>query len=91
MNFNPFAGISNDNDEINAKLLQTTANNQLKLMQGPEGLWIKARRNNCCYVMNKLFSISIAFTLAFITLSFKKTTYKLLEQENAEQSVVIDG
>ena len=73
---NPFSK-NIEKDEVNAKLQGTGAFQQLKMLQGYEGMWIKARRNNCCYVMNKIISITIAFTLAAVTLSFKKTTYIL--------------
>ena len=41
------------------------------MLQGYEGVWIQARRNNWYYVINKIVSTGIAFTLAGITLSFK--------------------
>jgi len=44
------------------------------MLKGYEGAWIKLRRNNCTYVLNKITSMVIALTFAIITLVFKPTT-----------------
>ena len=51
------------------------------MLQGYEGVWIQARRNNCYYILNKLSSMTIGLFFAFLTLSFKKTTYLYYNQE----------
>ena len=72
-----FRNMSPDgNLDFAEKLKQSAAHNKLSLLQGYEGAWIKARRDNCHYISNKVISICIAFTFAAITLSFKKITYQ---------------
>ena len=62
------------------------------MLQGYEGVWIQARRNNWYYVINKIVSTAIAFTLAGITLSFKKTTYIFYNQEkHSVSSSLVEG
>ena len=34
-------------------------------------IWVTLRRNNCAYLLNKLFSFSIAVALAVVTASYK--------------------
>ena len=77
-----FAG--ENKQEVNDKLQQSAAYNQLQMLQGYEGVWIQARRNNCYYILNKLVSMSIGLTFAFLTLGFKKTTYHYYNQELEE-------
>merc|ERR1719353_2787145 len=53
------------------KLQDTSAAAKGKLLRGYEGVWIKLRRNNYCYVLNKLVSMGIAIGFAVMTLIFK--------------------
>lgn len=66
--------------KANDKLEQSSAANKHQLLQGVEGLWIRARRDNLWYILNKIVSMTIAFIFAGITLSFKKTTQTYLKQ-----------
>ena len=49
-------------------------------MKGWEGLWVKSRKNNVYFTMNKVVSILIAFAFAAVTLSFKQTTLAFSRQ-----------
>ena len=73
-----------DLGNIKAKLDATSSFKKLSLLQGYEGVWISARRNNYWYAFNKLFSIAIALTFATLTLMTKKHTliYQELVNEN---------
>jgi hypothetical protein len=53
----------------------------MKLLKGYEGVWIKSRRNTCCYLTNKILSITIGVAFAVITICFKKTTQVYMLQE----------
>ena len=64
----------------NSKIFESSAAKKLNLLQGYEGIWIEARRNNFFYIMNKLISIGFACTFATITLFFKKTTIEYQAQ-----------
>ena len=67
-------GSSQNDDKVGNILSQTTASLKDQLLKGPVGWWVKARRNNTLYVLNKVTSIAIAATFALITLSFKGAT-----------------
>jgi hypothetical protein len=69
------------NADTNKKLGDSSAANKMKLLQGYEGFWIKLRRNNCWYLTNKIFSISIGVAFAIITIMFKRTTQIYMVQE----------
>lgn len=72
------SAIRNSNSQMASKaeslLEQTPGANRLKLLQGYEGVWITARRNNTYYILNKILSISIAAFFAAISLSIKRST-----------------
>ena len=71
--FNPLnllGGKEDKHDLVN----ESSAAKRMKLLNGPEGIWIQARRNSWAYAFNKLASIAIGVAFAAITLSFKKTT-----------------
>lgn len=52
-------------------LKDTSAAARGKLLRGYEGVWIKARRNNYFYMLNKIVSMGIALGFAIITLQLK--------------------
>ena len=79
--FNIFEGKQGDDNEVNKKLGDSSAANKMKLLKGYEGVWIKSRRNTCCYLSNKILSISIGVAFAVITICFKKTTQVYMLQE----------
>ena len=56
--------------------MESGASKKLALLQGHEGVWIKARRENFWYILNKLCSMGVGLLFAGITLSFKITTYE---------------
>ena len=43
-------------------------------MQGFEGIWVKSRRNNCMYIMNKITSIAVAIFFASVSFTLKVYT-----------------
>jgi len=47
---------------------------KVNMLKGYEGAWIRLRRNNWSYVLNKIVSMVIAISFAFITIIFKPTT-----------------
>lgn len=61
------------------KLNDTSAAAKGKLLRGYEGVWIKARRNNWFYVLNKLVSMGIALGFAIITLQLKLMAMKFIK------------
>ena len=77
--------------KANDKLEKSAAANKLQLLQGVEGLWIKARRDNVWYIINKLVSITIALSFGYITLSFKGTTQDYLIQYQKKNGGSGDG
>ena len=77
-NFNKLMG-GDENSSINQKLMDSAAFNKMNLLQGYEGIWINARRNNCYYILNKVLSMLVALFFALVTLSFKRTTYRFME------------
>merc|ERR1719453_1267524 len=60
-----------DGGKADDKLNDTSAAAKGKLLRGYEGVWIKLRRNNWFYVLNKLVSMGIALGFAIITLNLK--------------------
>ena len=56
------------------------------LYTGYEGIWIKARRENFWYILNKVSSIVIAIVMAFITLLFKLDAIVYLKSEQNKKS-----
>merc|ERR1719453_2265810 len=60
-----------DGGNADDKLNDTSAAAKGKLLRGYEGVWIKLRRNNWFYVLNKLVSMGIALGFAIITLNLK--------------------
>ena len=79
--FNIFDGKQGDDNEVDKKLGDSSAANKMKLLKGYEGIWIKSRRNTCCYLTNKIISITIGVAFAVITICFKKTTQVYMLQE----------
>lgn len=68
--------------QVDDKLANTQA--KANALQGIEGVWIKARRDNCFYVLNKIISMVIAISFAIITITFKQTTQAYYAQIQAE-------
>merc|ERR1719454_642895 len=64
------------------KLQDTSAAAKSKLLRGYEGVWIKARRNNYCYVLNKLISMGMAFGFAVMTLIFKLKAMNFIKAQD---------
>jgi hypothetical protein len=60
--------------ETNKENLFGAVEKRMTMLKGYEGAWIKLRRNNCTYVLNKIASMVIALTFAIITIVFKPTT-----------------
>lgn len=61
------------------KLADTNAAAKQKLLRGYEGVWIKLRRNNYFYVMNKLISMGLALAFAIFTLNLKLMAMKFIK------------
>jgi len=74
------------NEGADDKLHKTNASQRGSLLRGTEGMWITARRNNCCYYFNKLLAIATASTVAVITLYLKLTAMKFIKAHE-----VMDG
>ena len=70
-----------------SKLMDSSAQKKLSLLQGYEGFWFKARRENSWYITNKIASMILGLIFAVITISFKFTTY---EYEEAVKSITDD-
>ena len=68
------------------KLKDTQAAAKGKLLRGYEGIWIKARRNNYIYVLNKLISLAVAIGFAVMTLFFKLKAMHFLKEDGAAAS-----
>merc|ERR1719491_98974 len=64
------------------KLQDTSAAAKGKLLRGYEGLWIKLRRNNYIYVLNKLISMSVAIGFAVMTLIFKLKAMNFIKSQD---------
>lgn len=64
------------------KLNDTSAAAKGKLLRGYEGAWIKMRRNNYCYVLNKLVSMGIALGFAIITLQLKLMAMNFIKSQD---------
>jgi len=64
------------------KLNDTSAAAKGKLLRGYEGVWIKARRNNYFYVLNKLVSMGIALGFAIITLQLKLMAMNFIKSQD---------
>ena len=61
-----------------SKLMDSSAQKRVSMLQGHEGLWFKARREDSWYITNKLASMALGVLFAVITISFKATTYEYL-------------
>ena len=66
------------------KLQDTSAAAKGKLLRGYEGVWIKLRRNNWFYVLNKLISMGIAIGFAVMTLIFKLKAMDFIKSQENE-------
>lgn len=66
------------------KLNDTTAAAQSQLLTGYEGAWIKLRRNNWLYFINKIISMGVAFGFGVITLYLKLMAMKFLKSGDME-------
>jgi len=66
------------------KLNDTSAAAKGKLLRGYEGVWIKARRNNWFYVLNKLVSMGVALGFAIITLNLKLMAMNFIKKADEE-------
>ena len=64
------------------KLQDTSAAAKGKLLRGYEGVWIKLRRNNYFYVLNKLISMGIAIGFAVMTLIFKLKAMNFIKAQD---------
>ena len=64
------------------KLQDTNAAAKGKLLRGYEGLWIKLRRNNYIYILNKLISMAIAIGFAVLTLIFKLKAMNFIKAQD---------
>jgi len=64
------------------KLQDTSAAAKGKLLRGYEGVWIKLRRNNYFYVLNKLVSMGIAIGFAVMTLIFKLKAMNFIKAQD---------
>jgi hypothetical protein len=69
-----------------SKIFDISAANKLNLLKGYEGVWIECRRNNTKYILNKLVSICISLSFAFITLMLKRTTIEYQVQMDATKA-----
>ena len=65
---------SGDGIKEKVKVKFEDVENKMAMLKGYEGFWIKLRRNNCYYVLNKIVSMTLAITCAIITIVFKPTT-----------------
>ena len=65
---------------MSEKLGDSSAAKKSEMYTGMQGCWIKARRNNCCYYLNKIFSILIAGFFGLITLYLKLMAMKLIKR-----------
>ena len=68
----------------------SSAMQRLNLLNGYEGVWVKARRDNNKYILNKVLSMGIAIFLAILTLRFKKTTQIYWDETQAYNSNLAD-
>merc|ERR1719454_629429 len=64
------------------KLNDTSAAAKGKLLRGYEGVWIKLRRNNWIYVLNKLVSMGIALGFAIVTLKLKLMAMNFIKSQD---------
>jgi hypothetical protein len=76
--------LGGDNDDVKEDKRLEAVGAKHSMLQGYEGLWIKLRRNDCTYVLNKIASMSIAFIFAIITIVFKPTTMAFQVQCKAQ-------
>merc|ERR1719453_549529 len=65
------------------KLQDTSAAAKGKLLRGYEGVWIKLRRNNYFYILNKLISMGIALGFAIITLNLKLMAMRFIKSQDS--------
>ena len=68
------------------KLNDTSAAAKGKLLRGYEGVWIKARRNNWFYMLNKLVSMGVALAFAIITLQLILMAMKFIKSQDQEKA-----
>jgi len=64
------------------KLNDTSAATQAEMLKGCAGCWVKARRNNYCYYLNKFVSFCIAVFFGLITLYLKLMAMKLIKAQD---------
>jgi hypothetical protein len=72
------------------KLKETTGAAKTNILRGYEGIWVGARRNNWCYMLNKIISMGIAGFFAVVTLYGKLMAMrfiKTIDEEKTEANI----
>ena len=81
MNLNIMSNLGLGGKVKDESKLETAAQKKMNLLKGYQAIWIKARREDFWYSLNKIASIAVGIAFAVITLSFKSTTQIFMIQE----------